>query len=574
MTFASFGQVIVAEDFPYPDGSLVANSTWTSTSGTAGDFLVSSGQAVVQHGAPSEDVAITFTAVTGEIYFGFDFSVDDLGTPLAGTDFEYFAHLGFDMRIDIVPGTTGGDYSVGISPTSTAEVIWASDLTYGQTNRIILGFNQDTGAGQLWINPSASTDTSISTAATSAASITSFDLRQSDSSQNETVRVDDLMIGQTFDDVLVFAASTDPTISILSPSNGSTFDPGTTNVDVTWSTANLSGGETVNITVNGTNTMNVTSPFSIATMDGVTYNVTVDLVDGGILDSGMTSFTVNALTQVADIATLRAGTIGQVYELTSEAVITYIVTENTRNQKYIQDATGGILIDDTAGTLSTPFNIGDGITGLTGTLGQFSGVLQFVPSQNVVAASTTGNTITPQDISVAELFTNGENYESELIRVTNVTFADTGLFADNTNYNISDGADTSVCRVSFGDENLVGASIPTGTSSVIGLGGEFNGTYQVLPRYVTDVAGATLSVDSFELSNFSVFPNPTSTGFVNIKTTSNEAVNVTVFNILGKQVISQELTNKKLDVSNLNSGVYLVKLTQNGNSTTKKLVIN
>ncbi|WP_299890391.1 T9SS type A sorting domain-containing protein [uncultured Lacinutrix sp.] len=83
----------------------------------------------------------------------------------------------------------------------------------------------------------------------------------------------------------------------------------------------------------------------------------------------------------------------------------------------------------------------------------------------------------------------------------------------------------------------------------------------------------TLSVDSFETSNFSIYPNPSNTGFVNIKTTSNEAVNVTVYNILGKQVIAQELENNTLNVSNLNSGVYLVKLTQNGASTTKKLVI-
>jgi len=83
----------------------------------------------------------------------------------------------------------------------------------------------------------------------------------------------------------------------------------------------------------------------------------------------------------------------------------------------------------------------------------------------------------------------------------------------------------------------------------------------------------TLSVKNIEVLSFSVYPNPTNTGFVNIKTTSNEAVKVSVFNILGKQVINQELTNETLDVSNLNSGVYLVKLSQNGASTTKKLVI-
>lgn len=83
----------------------------------------------------------------------------------------------------------------------------------------------------------------------------------------------------------------------------------------------------------------------------------------------------------------------------------------------------------------------------------------------------------------------------------------------------------------------------------------------------------TLGLENIEILTFSLYPNPTKTGSVNIKTTSNEIVNISVFNVLGKQVISQELTNEKLDISNLNSGVYLLKLTQKGNSTTKKLVV-
>ncbi|MBT7816242.1 MAG: hypothetical protein HN566_05830, partial [Polaribacter sp.] len=73
ITAVSFGQVLISEDFTYADGSLVGNSTWGNVSGTAGDFLVTSGQAVVQHGTPSEDVNITWTAVAGDIYAGFDF---------------------------------------------------------------------------------------------------------------------------------------------------------------------------------------------------------------------------------------------------------------------------------------------------------------------------------------------------------------------------------------------------------------------------------------------------------------------------------------------------------------------
>jgi len=208
LTSASFGQALIAEDFSYTDGSLVGNGAWESESGTAGDFLVSSGQAVVKHGDPSEDVKISFTAGDGSIYVGFDFSVDDLGAPYGtGTDFEYFAHISFKARIDIVSGSNGGDYSVGISSGgSTAESTWATDLTFGQSYRLIAKFDQVTGIAELWINPTASTDTSIS-GSESIGNVSSFDLRQSDSSENETVRVDNLMIGKTFGDVLAFSAT-------------------------------------------------------------------------------------------------------------------------------------------------------------------------------------------------------------------------------------------------------------------------------------------------------------------------------------------------------------------------------
>ena len=186
MTAVSFGQVILAEDFSYTDGSLVPNGGWISTGGTSGDFLISSGEAVVQHGAPSEDVRYSFTSVTGDIYVAFDFSVDDLGAPYssAGTDYEYFAHFNgpsfdFRARMDVVPPSNMGDYTVGISSsTSTAQAVWGTDLTYGTSYRAVIRYNQDNGTAQLWINPAAAGDTSISGTGDGATSIEGFSLRQ------------------------------------------------------------------------------------------------------------------------------------------------------------------------------------------------------------------------------------------------------------------------------------------------------------------------------------------------------------------------------------------------------------
>ncbi|WP_299097265.1 T9SS type A sorting domain-containing protein [Winogradskyella sp.] len=373
-------------------------------------------------------------------------------------------------------------------------------------------------------------------------------------------------------------AVTTPSVNIDSPADATVFNPGTTSVDIEFSTLNIdlnTAGNQVNVTVDSNSTdADVTSPYAITTTDGQTYNVTVDLLEGGVVvDTKNVSFSVASSNSVANITALRAGTTGEFYELTGEAVISYIVTEGTRNQKYIQDGDAGILIDDTAGTLSTSFNIGDGITGLKGQLTEYAGTLQFVPSENVASASSTGNVLTPIVVSAADLITNGETYESRLITLNNVTFEDTGVFADNTNYNVADGSDVTVCRVAFGDEDIIGTAIPTTASSITGLGGEFNGTYQIFPRYASDIA-APLSVNSFNASKFSLFPNPTNTGFVNIASNNDGDMSVEAYDILGKRVKYQTLTNNtSLNVSDLKSGVYILKITQNNATTTKKLVI-
>ncbi|WP_178986712.1 T9SS type A sorting domain-containing protein [Winogradskyella helgolandensis] len=380
--------------------------------------------------------------------------------------------------------------------------------------------------------------------------------------------------------------STAPSITITSPSNNSALAPGTTSVTLSINVQNFNVGATtggfdghIHWTVNGTaQPMKYDTNDEILTVaDGQSYTVFMQLVDNShtpIAPAVETTimFSVASLNQVASITELRAGTLGETYELTGEAIISYIVTDGTRNQKYIQDGGAGILIDDSAGLLSTTFSIGDGVTGLKGQLTEYRGTLQFIPTQNVASASSTGNTLTPIVVSVSDLLNNGENYESRLITINSATFADAGTFTDNTNYNISEGADTTICRVAFGDEDLIGTDIPTTAVSITGLGGQFDDDYQIFPRYTSDIA-APLSVTNFNATTFSLYPNPTNTGSVSISSTNSDAISVQVFDILGKQVKNQTITNNTLNVANLKSGVYIVKITQNNASTTKKLVI-
>ncbi|BAO75909.1 hypothetical protein WPG_1679 [Winogradskyella sp. PG-2] len=83
----------------------------------------------------------------------------------------------------------------------------------------------------------------------------------------------------------------------------------------------------------------------------------------------------------------------------------------------------------------------------------------------------------------------------------------------------------------------------------------------------------SLSNEVFEISTFKIYPNPTNTGIVNIASSNSDEMNIQIFDMLGKQVKNATISNNSIDVSNLNTGIYLVKITQNNASTTKKLVI-
>jgi hypothetical protein len=82
-----------------------------------------------------------------------------------------------------------------------------------------------------------------------------------------------------------------------------------------------------------------------------------------------------------------------------------------------------------------------------------------------------------------------------------------------------------------------------------------------------------LGIDDNFADQVQLYPNPVSDGVITISTPTPGEKQVTVFDILGKQVIETEIMGNQLDLSSLQGGVYLLKLTQNNVTVTKKLVV-
>ena len=82
-----------------------------------------------------------------------------------------------------------------------------------------------------------------------------------------------------------------------------------------------------------------------------------------------------------------------------------------------------------------------------------------------------------------------------------------------------------------------------------------------------------LDVDDNFADQVQLYPNPVSDGALTISTPFQSEKRVTVFDLLGKKIIDTEISGNQMDVTTLQGGVYMLRLTQNGVSVTKKLVV-
>jgi hypothetical protein len=84
---------------------------------------------------------------------------------------------------------------------------------------------------------------------------------------------------------------------------------------------------------------------------------------------------------------------------------------------------------------------------------------------------------------------------------------------------------------------------------------------------------ATLGITSVKTSGLKIYPNPVSNGKFYIDSITHLEKDVTIYNTLGQQVQKSKASNEGIDVSYLSKGTYFVKITGEGISVTKKLVI-
>lgn len=279
-------------------------------------------------------------------------------------------------------------------------------------------------------------------------------------------------------------------------------------------------------------------------------------------------------TQSQNIATVRTAALG-----TTVTVRGVVVNGGELGIiRYVQDNSAGIAA---YGSTLTSVNRGDSIL-ISGELKEFKNLLELDPIEGYTIIPN-GHLPTPQVITPSQF---GEAHEGELLKVLNCSFGTSGTFAANTNYTVTSNGQQLVVRTNTSSP-IVGTSIPSGTTHIIGVGSQFCNTptsgctfgYQLLIRDASDLTTSHTSTVTTgvskveETASISVFPNPV-TNNLNFKINKNEPVtSVTITDVSGRVVYSNDQATTTIDISGLAHGLYNLNVSTEKNNFQTKFVV-
>ncbi len=614
ISITSFGQIF-SDDFNYADNALLTANGWTahSSGGTAAiDVGASNGLTYTGYSGltgftaaavgnavrldnTGEDVnkAFTSTITSGDLYVSFLVNVT---TAVDG----YFISLGtgttnFFARFFAKPSTTTGKINFGIG-NSTATYS-TTDFDLNTTYLAVIKYNVSTnGALSVWILPSgvptseaAAGNPTITSSGGGSSTVAGIYLRQYSLTQNITV--DGIRIYSTW-----FNAAP---CSLVLNTETKTCNATTLSLDTYTTTIPFTGGGTATYTLSATaGTISGDNPSTAAT--------------GNIIISGVTEGTNNTLTisgGCSIVKTITAPECKPVNTLPFTDSFPYTVGNSLNGEQKWSILNPGDNIVTATGNLS--------YTGITssGNLITFGGA--GAESRTLFTNTTTGTINARMLVSVTDIsgittdlagsyfaaltdnassFTNarlwvrknGTQIQYGIGAATTDAVWDTTLYNTGTTQYLVLGYDFANNQVFLCVNPTIGGTVsPTAlyipTTAISGIGGfvfrqdsaTLTPTALSIDELTIDTSlNFTLGNDSFsQIDGLKLYPNPVKGGTLYVETALNSNVQVTIYDIVGKQVLNTTVTNNAINVSELTSGVYVVTVTEEGKTTSKKLMI-
>lgn len=335
---------------------------------------------------------------------------------------------------------------------------------------------------------------------------------------------------------------------------------------------NLEVGDTTQLEVNGLELQTCFYRIRAANNLGTSENSNVIRVD---------LFNDTPIPEVAKLSELRNQELGEVYKFTGSAVVTF--TQDYRNQKFIQDSTGAILIDDSTGVISKIYVEGDGISNLIGELTEYNGMLEFIPEIDPGLPFASGLEID----TLAVEFIDGidpawfEENEARLARIPNLMFDLVGemIFETGTVYDLQQVWLTSGIidqfnlnfRTSFYDVNYIGTEILHHLFDITGILNYNDGAY-LTARRLTDfeIGKDNATQQIFDPTDIHIFG---SIGKIEIQTQIQETSQVEIFNLSGQLIYSGLHFSTNIEIPVRQQGVYLVKCKIGKQNEKRKVIV-
>lgn len=613
ISFASFGQVI-SDDFNYSDGALLTANGWTAFSGAgtqAVDVGTSNGLTYTGYSGVTgftgvaignaarldntgEDVQRLFTPVTsGTLYYSFLVNVGQgdtgyfCGVTSTGTT--------FNNRIFVKPSTTSGKINFGISNTTTA-TYGTTDFDLNTTYLIIVKYDVTTsGATSLWVKsagvPATEAAAGVAEATTSgsgSANIGGFFLRQYSATQNITI--DGLRMYTTW-------FNTTP-CSLSLGTEATVCDAVTLGLDTYTTTIPFTGG--------GSGTYNLSTSSGTISGDNPSSVAAGNIIITGVTEG--TNITLNVTGTCSFSKAVTAPECKPINTIPYNEPFPYTVGNSLNSEQKWSIVNTGDNISTVSGNLT--------YTGISSTGNSVSFVGAGAESRTLFTSTNSGtiygsflfnssdysNVTTDLTSTYFALFTdntgastnariwirkNGTQYQFGLGTAASATDWDTNLYNVGTTQYLVLGYDFSSNSLQlYVNPTIGGTATPavavTPTVAYGNLGGFMlrqdaannTPTITVDELTVTTTPNFTLSAPSFsQIDGLKIYPNPVKGGNLHIETALNGDVNVAIFDLVGKQVINTKTVNNTVNVANLTAGIYVVKITEEGKTSTQKLVI-
>ena len=612
ITSVSFGQVF-SDNLNYPDSSLLTANGWTAHSGAGTNSIdvgISNGltytgysglagfsAAVVGNAAildnTGEDVNKAFAApvTTGDLYLSFLVNVT---TAVDG----YFISLGtgtgtFYSRLYAKPSATAGKINFGIG--NSAATYSATDFNPSTTYLAVIKYGVSaTGPVSLWIFPSGIPATEalagapLATASGSGgASVAGVYLRQYSATQNVTI-----------DGILVYPTWFNTTPCPLTLGTETTACNAVTfSIDTYTATIPFSGGNTGTYTLSSNvGTIGGANPTTTAAGD-----ITISNIPEG------TNVTLTVSGACGFTKTVIAPECKPINTLPYIESFPYTVGGSLNAEQKWSIVNTGDNISIVAGSLtySGITNAGNSIsfvgTGAESRTLFTSTNTGYIYASFIVTASDLANVTTDLANTYFAFFTdaNGGTTTARVwIRKSGTQYQyglGTGSTPTDWNSTLYNAGDIQYVVLSYDftgntlslfiNPTIGGSAAPTVSvtpaAAFANLGGFIfrQDASNTTPTMLVDelridaTPNFTLGTQQNEITGLKVYPNPVSNGTLFIETSANAEKTITVFDVLGKQVLNAKTTNNSVNVSSLNAGVYIVNITEEGKTASRKLVI-